>query len=153
MPAPTNLPPLLTLPSTGPSLIGMASSQSATACWVQSGMATVRRRPPFPTRSTKHQRPSRCCSWSLNKVANSSRRRPALTNNARSARSRLPFKVFDVRQTEQLFGLRTGQPVPCPGSQHLGPFDRADLTDLGFRQQFLRPRLLRPACGPPPSAD
>jgi hypothetical protein len=42
------------------------------------------------------------------------------------------------RQTEQFFGLRAGQPVPCPGSQHLGPFDRADLTDLGFRQPFLR---------------
>jgi len=87
------LSPRLTGRNTQPSVNPAATVQASMATFTHAGIATVRTWPCFPTRSTMHQRPSRCSTCKNESAATSDRRSPQPRRTAMMARFRSPFTV------------------------------------------------------------
>jgi hypothetical protein len=83
--SPINFPLLESGRSKRPSSILAAVIQASIPCLTQSGIATVRTRPPFPQRSGKTHRPSRISIPSTSRLASSCRRRAQPSSNAKIA--------------------------------------------------------------------
>ena len=127
--------PLFTPRNTGPAVMPAAAAQLSIAAFVHAGMGTVRTRPFLPTRSTTHQRPSRC--WICSKVSRtaSSRRSPQPTSTARMARSRLPWLVAGSGAASSVSAWRLVSQLPVRTPLLLGAADVPDGLRRGRIEQ------------------
>ena len=94
---------------------GSASSnrcRPSIATFTHVGIGTVRTRPCFPTRSTMHQRPSRCWMCPTVSAATSERRRPQPRRTARIARSRNPFTIATSGALSSVCACRSDSQLP-----------------------------------------
>src|ERR1051326_2768943 len=99
--------------------------QTSIATLTHVGIGTVRTRPCFPTRSTMHQRPSRCWTWAIVSAATSERRSPQPRSNDRIARSRNPFLVKAAGALSSACACRSVSQLPSRI-----PFDATPLIRL-----------------------
>jgi hypothetical protein len=111
MVSPCTLSPRFTGRNTLPSTKPAAEVQAWIATFTQVGIGTVRTRACLPTRSTMHQRPSRCWICPSMSAATSERRSPHPSTTARIARSRRPFTVEGSGVFRSVCGFPQRQPV------------------------------------------
>ena len=108
--------------------------QASIEVFTHEGIGTVRPRPCFPTRSTMHQRQSRCWTCFVVRFASSHRRNPRPRSVASMARSRSPFLVRTFGAFRSDCALEERQP-PVPDA-HARRFYALDPRDS--RCQFRR---------------
>src|SRR5205807_419631 len=101
--------------NTRPELNRAASDQTSIAVFVHAGIGTVRTRFPFPSTSTRHQRPSRCCTSSNVRAEASPRRSPQPTRTASKRPVAFAFERLRIRRREERFGLFDREPVAGAG--------------------------------------
>lgn len=97
--------------------------QASIANLTQVGIGVVRTRPCFPTRSTMHQRPSRCWICANVRPATSERRRPHPSRTASMARSRRPFIVVISGALRRSWACRNESQLPTRTPIVLTPWD------------------------------
>jgi len=96
------------------SACGQAAMQvhASIASFTQFGIGAVRTRPCMPTRSTMHQRPSRCWIWAKFNAATSDRRSPQPRRTAMIARSRSPSVVVVSGALSKAWACRSDSQFP-----------------------------------------
>ena len=151
MPSPHIRSPRLTDRNTRPSVTSAADVQTSIATFTQPGIGTVRTRACLPTRSTMHQRPSRCWMCVSVSAATSDRRNPQPRRTARMARSRNPLTVSMSGCAEQRLRLLQREPIANSDTLRFHALHAGDASRHLWREQPVVRSPRSPACGSPTS--
>ena len=126
--------------NTWPSTTRPEEVHPSIATLTQVGMGAVRMRQCFPSRSTMHQRPSRCWVCRNLSGATSDRRRPQPSRTAIIARSRTLFRLVVWCRQESL-RLPKGQPVARADAHRFHALHTSDSGRQLRREQPVIDRL------------
>ena len=107
------------------------------ASFTQFGIGAVRTRPCMPTRSTMHQRPSRCWIWAKFNAAASDRRSPQLRRTAMIARSRSPSVVVVSGALSKAWACRSDSQFPVADALRFRALHPSDAGGQFGRQQAI----------------